>query len=86
MLKKFPSDRKSDTKNAVCFLSWAPTHNTFTFNLQFLHELKYKVRLSKTVCVGFSILDFVSFLLRFTVFLKQMSGLCDLKRHNSSRN
>ena len=31
--------------------SWqAPTHHSFTFNLRFLYELKYKVSLSKTVC------------------------------------
>ena len=45
MLKKFPSD-----KNALFFLSRAPTHHSFTFNLRFLYELKHKVRLSKTVC------------------------------------
>ena len=32
------------------FLSQAPTHHSFTFNLRFLYELKHKVRLSKTVC------------------------------------
>ena len=36
--------------NALLFLSEAPTHDGFTFNLQFLYELKYKIRLSKTVC------------------------------------
>ena len=50
MLKKFPSDKISGTKNAPFFLSRAPTHHSFTFNLQFLNELKHKVHLSKTVC------------------------------------
>ena len=36
--------------NALLFLSEAPTHDGFTSNLQFLYELKYKIRLSKTVC------------------------------------
>ena len=40
MFKKFSS----------FFLSRAPTHHSFTFNLRFLYELKHKVRLSKTVC------------------------------------
>ena len=38
------------TKSAFFFLSRAPTHHSFTFNLRFLYELKHKVRLSKTVC------------------------------------
>ena len=32
------------------FLLRAATHHSFTFNLEFLYELKQKVRLSKTVC------------------------------------
>ena len=50
MLKKFPLDKINGTKNVLFFLSRAPTHHSFTFNLQFLCELKHKVRLSKTVC------------------------------------
>ena len=50
MLKKIPWDKISGTKNALFFLARAPTHQSFTFNLQFLYELKHKVRLSKTVC------------------------------------
>ena len=49
MLQKFPSDKINGTKNAFFFLSRAPTHRSFTVNLQFLYELKHKVRLSKTV-------------------------------------
>ena len=49
MLKKFPSDKTNDTKNALFFFSRAPTHHSFTFNLRFLYKLKYKVRISKTV-------------------------------------
>ena len=49
MLKKFPSDKINGTKNALFFLSRAPTHHSFTFNLRFLYELKHKVRLSKTL-------------------------------------
>ena len=50
MLKKFPSDKINGTKNALFFLSRAPTHHSFTFNLWFLYELKHKVCLSKTMC------------------------------------
>ena len=49
MLKKFPSDGINGTKNSLFFLSRPPTHHSFTLNLRFLYELKYKVRLSKTV-------------------------------------
>ena len=48
MLKKFPSDKINGTN--MPFFSRASTHHSFTFNLQFLYELKHKVRLSKTVC------------------------------------
>ena len=50
MLKKFPSDKINGTKNVLFFLSRAPTHHSFTFNLRFLYELKHKVCLSKAVC------------------------------------
>ena len=50
MLKQIPSEKLSGTKNALFFFSRAPTHHSFTFNLRFLCELKYKIRLSKTVC------------------------------------
>ena len=41
MFKKFPSDKINCTKNALFFLSRARTHRRFTFNLQFLYELKH---------------------------------------------
>ena len=50
MLKKFPSDKINGIKNALFFLSRAPVHHTFIFNLRLLYELKNNVRLSKTVC------------------------------------
>ena len=49
MLKKIPSHKTNGTKNALLFLSRAPTHHSFTFNFRFLYELKHKVRLSKAV-------------------------------------
>ena len=50
MLKEFPSDKINGTKNALFFLLRAHIHHSFTFKLQFLYELKHKIRLSKTVC------------------------------------
>ena len=49
-VKQFPSDKVNGTKNALFFLSQAPSHHSFTFNLQSLYELNHKFRLSKTVC------------------------------------
>ena len=48
MLKKFPSDKINGTKNALFFLSQAPIHHSFTFNLQFLAETQ---DLSLQICV-----------------------------------
>ena len=50
MLKNLSSDKINVTKNALFFLSRAPNLHIFTFNLQFLYELKHKVHLSKNVC------------------------------------
>ena len=49
MLKQVPLKKINGTKNVLFFLSQAPTHHSFTFNLRFLYELKHKVHLSKTV-------------------------------------
>ena len=76
MLKKIPLDKINGTKNALFLLSWVPTHHSF--NLQFLYELKHKVRLSKTLC-GFSIFDSASFLLKFILFFKKNYELFDFK-------
>ena len=50
MLKKLPSDKINVTKNALFFLSLGPNHQSFTFNMRFLYELKHMVRLSKSMC------------------------------------
>ena len=60
------------TKIALFFLSQALSHHSFTFNLRFLYELKYKIRHPK-MCVDFSIFDSVSFLLKF-IFLVQQNA------------
>ena len=77
MLKKCPSDKINVAKYALFFLSRALSHHKFTFNLQFLYELKHKFHLSKTVCGIFY------FLFRL-VFIKVYS--LTLKRHNSFQN
>ena len=48
--KKFPFKKINDPKNALFFLAQARTHHSFTFNFRFFHDLKHKVRFSKTVC------------------------------------
>ena len=78
MLKKIPSDKINGTKNALFFLSRAPTYHSFSFNLRFLYELKHQVRLSKTER-GISIFDSVSFLLNFVFLFNKIHGLFDFK-------
>ena len=60
------------------FLSRSPTHHSFTFNLQFLCELKPKV-LSLELCMGFSIFNSVSFLLNFIFLFNKKHGIFDFK-------
>ena len=50
MLKKIPFEQNKLYKKCPLFLSRAPTHHSFTFNLRFLYELKHKVCHSKTLC------------------------------------
>ena len=55
MLKKLPLNQINGTKSALFVLSRAPDHQSFTFNLRLLYELKHKGCLSETVCL-FSLL------------------------------
>ena len=73
MLKKFPPNKISVTKNALYFLLRAPTHHSFTFNSQFLYELKHKARLSKSVVYS------VLFLLKFIFVFSKKDGLFHFK-------
>ena len=50
MLKKSPSGKINVLKNALFFLSRAPTQHSFALSSWFLYEGKHKVRLSKSVC------------------------------------
>ena len=70
ILKKFPLDKVNGTKNAIFFLSQAPAHHSFTFNLRFFYELKHKVRLSKTV-FGISHFRFHFVFIKIYIFVQQ---------------
>ena len=70
MSKNFPSDKINGTKNATFILSRAPIHHIFTFNLWFLHELNYKVCLSKTA-FGIFQFPFHFVFIKFYIFVQQ---------------
>ena len=70
ILKKFPLNKINGTKNALFFLSWATTHHNFTFNLQFLYELKHKIFLSKSVC-GIFLFRFRFVFIKVFIFVQQ---------------
>ena len=78
MSKKFPPDKINFTKNVLFILSRATTHQSFTFNSRFLHELKNKIHFSK-MCVGFYIFNSVSFLSKFIVLFNKKHGLFEFK-------
>ena len=68
--KKFPLDKIDSTKNALSFLSRAPTHHSFIFNLWFLYELKLKVRFSESVC-GIFHFRFRFVIIKVYIFVQQ---------------
>ena len=78
ILKKFPSDKINGTKNAFFFFH----------KLQFITVLllicdsymNWSTRfVSLKLCVGFSIFDSVSFLLKFIFLFNKMHGFFDFK-------
>ena len=79
MLKKIPFDKIKATKNTLFFLSRAPTHHSFTFNLWFLYELKHKFHLPKTVCGIFRFRFGFVFIKVYVFFFNKMHGLFDFK-------
>ena len=50
ILKNIPSEKINSTKNAPFFSFTSSNSSQFYLNLWFLHELKHKVLLSKTLC------------------------------------
>ena len=85
MLKKVPLDKISGTKNASFLISQAPTHHSFSFNLQFLYELKHKVHFSQTICGIFHFRFGFAFIKVYFCSTKCMYSLA-LKRHNFFQN
>ena len=76
--KNIPSDKINVAKNILFFfLSWASTHNSLTFDLWFLYELKHKVHhFSEIFYVVFYFwFSLVSLLLKFTFFFTKKHGL-----------
>ena len=85
MLKKFPSDKICGTKNALFFLSRAPTHYSFTFNSRFSYELKHMVYPSKTMCRIFHF-RFRLVFIKVYIFVKKSVDSLTFKRHNFLQN
>ena len=62
-------------KKALFFPPRTPTHHSFTFNSQFLYELKHMVHLSKTVCGIFHFRFRLAFIKLKQFFFNKMYGL-----------
>ena len=62
------------SKICTLFLSRAPTHHSFTFNLQFLYELKHKVFLSKSAC-GILHFRFRLVFIKVCIFVQQKAWI-----------
>ena len=68
------------------FLSRAPAHHSFTFDLQFLYELKHKVYLSETMC-GIFHFRFHCVFIKVYIFVQQKAQtLLNIKHRNSFQN
>ena len=80
-LKKFPDDKINVTKNALVFLSRAPTQHIFTFNLWFLYKLKHEIHRSKSMC-GIFHFQFRLVFIEVYVFFKKIMNCLTLKNHN----
>ena len=78
MLKKNFFGQKIVTKNALFFLSRAPTHHNFTFNSRFLYELKQKIHLSKSMC-DISHFRVPLVVIKVHIFVQQKHGLFEFK-------
>ena len=83
MLTKFPSDKRY--KKCSLFSFEGSNSSQFTFNSQFLYELKHKVYLSKTVCGIFHFRIRLVFI-QVCIFVQQKAWSFTLKHYNSSQN
>ena len=70
MLKNFPPDKINGTKNALFFLSQAPTHHSFTFSFAVLYEVKHKAHISQIVC-GIFYFRFRFAFIKIYIFVQQ---------------
>ena len=82
LLKKCPPEKINGKKNVLFFVSRALPHHSFTFNLRFLHDLKHKIRLSKTV-LGILHFRFNFVFLKLIFLFKKCMDSLTLKRHDS---
>ena len=85
MLKKIPSDKMNVTKTALFFLLQTPTHHSFTFNSQYLYDLKYKTHLSKPMGRTFHF-QFSFVFMKVHIFVQLKAWNLTLNRHNSFEN
>ena len=75
MLKRVSSEKINSTKNEFFFLLQSLTHHSFPFLF-----VSWSTRfVSRKLCVGFSIFNSVSFLLKFIFLFSKMHGLFDFK-------
>ena len=77
-LKSFPSDKINCTKNVLFFLSRGPTYHSFIVICDSYMSRSTRFAALK-MCVGFYILDSVSFLLKFVFLFNKMHRLFDFK-------
>ena len=76
MLKEFSSNKINGAKNALFFLLRVLTRHSFTLNLWFLYQLKYKVCLSKSMCGIFHFRFRFVFIKVYTYFQQNAWTLC----------
>ena len=69
-IKIIPFGQHKRYKKCPLFFSRAPTYQRFTFNSQFLYDLKHNVRLSKTVC-GIFHFPFGFVFMKVYIFVRQ---------------
>ena len=77
-LKKSPSDKINGTKDALFFLSRAPTHLSFLLNCDFYMSLNIRFG-SLKLCVGFSTFNSVPSLSKFIFLFNKMHEFFDFK-------
>ena len=68
--KNFLQEKTNDTKKTYLFLLRAPNQHIFTFNLQFLNELKHKVHVLKNI-YGIFHFSFCFAFIKVYIFIQQ---------------